>query len=330
MLAEGLCAALRIAGHEAEIVAIPYKWYPPEKILDNMLACRLLDLTESAGTKVDLLICLKFPAYLIPHPNKVLWILHQHRTAYELWDHSLGDLILAPNGAHIRDAIWRADQQIIPEARKVFALSGTVAARLQNCCGIDATPLYAPVPSADQFYSAPAEDYLFFPSRLNLVKRQWLVVEALAHCREPVRVRFAGPPDAPSYAQELELLAERLKVSERIEWLGAITEEQKRELYARSLGVVFPPVDEDYGYVTLEAMLAGKPVVTCADSGGPLEFILGGENGVIAQPSAESLAAAMDRIWEDRARAKRWGQAGLAHYRDLKITWPEIVRKLVT
>jgi hypothetical protein len=85
--AEGLRDALRRFGHEAEILAIPFKWYPPEKILDHMLACQLLDVTEVAGTPVDRVIGLKFPAYLIPHPNKVLWILHQHRTAYELWDH---------------------------------------------------------------------------------------------------------------------------------------------------------------------------------------------------------------------------------------------------
>ena len=68
--AKGLRSALRAEGHEAEIVAVPFKWYPPERILDHMLACRLLDLTESAGTPVDRVIGLKFPAYFVPHPHK--------------------------------------------------------------------------------------------------------------------------------------------------------------------------------------------------------------------------------------------------------------------
>ncbi len=112
--AEGLRDALVQAGHEAEILAIPFKWYPPEKILDHMLACRLLDVTEVAGTRVDRLIGLRFPAYLIPHPNKVLWILHQHRTAYELWDHTLSDLVYYPNGSQVRDTIEQADRKLIP------------------------------------------------------------------------------------------------------------------------------------------------------------------------------------------------------------------------
>src|SRR5947207_11240283 len=129
-LAEGVQHALRSHGHEAEIVALPFKWYPPKKILDNMLAWRLLDVTEAAGTPVDLLIGLKFPAYLIPHPNKVLWILHQHRTAYELWHHPLSDMIYYPDGAQVRDAIQLADRHLIPQAKAVFANSRNVADRL--------------------------------------------------------------------------------------------------------------------------------------------------------------------------------------------------------
>jgi len=129
--AEGLRDALRAVGHEAEIIAIPFKWYPPQQILDHMLACRLLDLTEVAGTPVDLLIGLKFPAYLIPHPNKVLWILHQHRTAYELWDHPLSDMIYYPNGAQVRDELPSADHryrdELIEIHRRDEAENGTAA-----------------------------------------------------------------------------------------------------------------------------------------------------------------------------------------------------------
>lgn len=316
-------------GHEAEIIAIPFKWYPPEKVLDHMLACRLLDLTEVAGTPVDLLIGLKFPAYLIPHPNKVLWILHQHRTAYELWDHPLGDLIYSPNGREVRDAIREADRQIIPQARAVYANSGNVARRLKEFCEIDSMPLYHPPPHADKFYSAPGEEHLFFPSRLCLPKRQIMVLEALAQTKEPVRVRFAGTPDSPRYAEELKTQARKLKVASRVEWLGQVTEEEKREQYARSLGVVYPPVDEDYGYVTLEAMLASKPVITCTDSGGPLEFVRAGETGLIAEPTPEKLAQALDQLWQDKERAARWGKAGRALYDRMNISWANVIRKLL-
>jgi glycosyltransferase involved in cell wall biosynthesis len=327
--AEGLRDALLAEGHETEIIAVPFKWYPPEKILDHMLACRLLDLTEVAGTPVDLLIGLKFPAYLIPHPYKVLWILHQFRTAYELWDHPLGDLIYSPNGDEVRDAIRAADRQIIPEARSVFANSGNVAKRLKQYCDIDSTPLYHPPPNAEKFYSQPAGDYFFFPSRLCHPKRQSLVLQALALTKERVRVKFAGTADTPGYINELKSSARKLRVQDRVDWLGQISEETKQQLYASARAVVYPPVDEDYGYVTLEAMLAAKPVVTCSDSGGPLEFVLHGQTGLIAEATPESLAAAMDELWSNAARAAQMGEASRERYRQMDISWKNVVRKLL-
>src|SRR3989442_456887 len=326
--AEGLRDALIAESHEAEIVAVPFKWYPPEKILDHMLACRLLDLSEVAGTPVDLLIGLKFPAYLVPHQNKVLWILHQFRTAYELWDHPLGDLIYSPNGDEVRDAIREADQKLIPEARKVFANSANVAKRLKEFCGLDATPLYHPPPNADQFYSQAAEDYFFFPSRLCHPKRQGLVVQALSYTREKVRVRFAGTADNPAFAGELKSLAKKLRVQQRIEWLGQVSDEEKRSLYASARGVIFPPIDEDYGYVTLEAMLASKPVITSSDSGGPLEFVQHEKTGLVVEPNPESVANALDRLWSNADEAKRLGEAGRGSYEQMNINWRNGVRKL--
>jgi hypothetical protein len=116
--------ALRSEGHEAEIVAIPFKWYPPERIPEQILACRLLDITESTGMTVDRVIGLKFPAYFIPHPNKVLWMVHQHRQAYDLWDNTLSDLVGFPNGCQIRGAIREADTRLLPEAKRFLPFPG--------------------------------------------------------------------------------------------------------------------------------------------------------------------------------------------------------------
>ena len=327
--AEGLRSALCAEGHEVAIVALPFKWYPPERILDQILAYRLLDVTESAGVPVDRLIGLKFPAYFIPHPHKVLWILHQHRPAYDLWETANGDLLHYPHGAHIRHMIQQADRSLLPEAKAIFTNSANVSQRLKLYCGIHARPLYHPPPHAEHFYASAAEDYFFFPSRLQPLKRQALVLQALSHTRQPVRVCFAGMADYPGYEHELRVLAQKYKVRHRVEWLGHVTEVEKRALYAHAVGVVFPPLDEDYGYVTLEAMLACKVVITCTDSGGPLEFVRARETGFIVDPTPAALAHAMDEIWQDRARAKCMGEAGLAHYHRLGITWSKVVQRLL-
>jgi glycosyltransferase involved in cell wall biosynthesis len=189
--------------------------------------------------------------------------------------------------------------------------------------------LYNPPAHASLFYNNSAGDYLFFPSRVTGVKRQLLAIEALARCRERTLVRFAGEADSPKELAACVDAIRRLKVEDRVEWLGLISEEQKRELYANCLGVLFPPVDEDYGYITLEAMLSSKPVITCSDSGGPLEFVLGRQTGLVANPTPESLALVMDALWVDRRWAVAMGEAGRARYEDLNISWKNVVEKLL-
>jgi glycosyltransferase involved in cell wall biosynthesis len=330
LLAENLLKALRQAGHDSEILALPFKHYPPATILDHMLACRLLDVTETCGTKIDLVIGLKFPAYLVPHPNKAIWLLHQHRTAYELWDHALAaDLIHMPSGAAARAAIQAADARCLPAAKRLFTLSRNVSKRLRQFSGIESQPLYHPPPGEESLKCGNAEDYLFFPSRINPMKRQLLAVQALAKCRQPVRIRFAGSADHPACEDACRREAAKLGVERRIEWMGAISDEQKAQLYAGSRAVIYPPFDEDYGYVTLEAMLSSKPVVTCADSGGPLEFVVDNETGLVAEPTPDSLAACMDRIWSESKPARVMGEAGRQHYTDLGISWKNVVERLV-
>jgi glycosyltransferase involved in cell wall biosynthesis len=328
MHAEELQAALRAGGHDVEQVRLPFKWYPPERIVDHILMTRLFDVTESSGRAIDRVIGLKFPAYLLPHPSKVLWVLHQHRAAYDFWGGALCDLMDYPNGQEVRDAVRAADNAFIPEARAVYANSRNVADRMKRFNGIEAEPLYHPPPGAELFRCAPAEDFLYLPSRINRSKRQLLVVDALALCREPVRVRVSGLADDSGYARQLTDRIRALDLADRIEWLEVVSDEDKRDLYARCLGVLFVPVDEDYGYVTLEAMLAGKPVITCTDSGGPLEFVHEGETGRVVEPTAERLAEAMDELWRDRPRAKQWGEAGRDNYDRRDITWSHVVATL--
>ncbi len=327
--AAGLKAALVREGHEAEIVTVPFNPAVPERIADQMLGCRLMDLTEIHGTRVDCLIGLKFPAYLIPHPNKVVWVLHQHRAAYDLWNYPFEDLSASPRGVIVREAIRKADQ-LLTEARAVFANSKNIANRLGHFCGINATPLYHPPPHAEEFFCADTtDDYFFFPSRLSASKRQSLVLEALSLTREKVKVRFAGVADSAEYGKRLKQLAAKLGVEKRVEWLGQISEEEKRQNYARCRAVIFPPVDEDYGYITLEAMLSSKPVVTCQDSGGPLEFVLPGKTGLVTKPTPAGLAEALDELWRDQRLAAKLGRAGRESYDGLGLSWSGVVKKLL-
>jgi glycosyltransferase involved in cell wall biosynthesis len=181
---------------------------------------------------------------------------------------------------------------------------------------------------AERYVCAEPEDFLLMPSRINDTKRQMLVVRALFHVRTDVRVRIVGRSEGGGKLEELTALAAELPAG-RVCFDGAVDDDEKIRLYARCLAVVFVPFDEDYGYVTLEAMLAGKPVLTCADSGGVLEFAVDGETALVSEPDPVAVAEVMDRIWADRAFARRLGEQGRARYEQLGISWNTVVETLL-
>jgi len=324
---EGLRRAFTEAGYNAEVAALPFKWYPPNEIMRGTLAWRLLDLTEANGKPVDLVVGMKFPAYTVAHPRKVLWILHQHRSAYNLWGTQFDDLSTFPEGARVRDFVRHCDSRFIPEARKVFANSRAVAERLRRFNNIESEPLYHPPPRAASLRAGKQGDYIFYPSRLEPQKRQELLIEAIYFTRTAVRAVFAGS------SRELghyESLVKHYGVGDRVELRGFVGEDEMINLYANALGVCYLPFDEDYGYVTLEGMLSSKPVVVARDGGGATEFVGHESEGLITDPEPRAIAECLDRLFTDRERARRMGERGREKLLAMKLSWPNVVEKIIS
>lgn len=324
---EGLRRALTDAGYNAEVVALPFKWYPPTEIMRSALAWRLLDLSESNGKKIDLVIGMKFPAYLARHDSRVLWVMHQYRAAYNLWGTDFDDLSTYPEGARIRDWIHQCDNQFIGAAKKVFANSRTVAGRLHDFNNIESEPLYHPPPLAGKLSGGEQGDYLFFPSRLEPQKRQELLIEALRHTTTTARIIFAG---GSADLQRYSAIAKKAGVSDRVSILGFVDEAKLINLYENALGVCYLPFDEDYGYVSLEGMLAGKPLIVTKDGGGAAEFVEDQATGFVVEPDPQALAQAIDAIYSDRNRAARLGDRGREKLVSQNISWQNVVEKIVS
>jgi glycosyltransferase involved in cell wall biosynthesis len=320
LMAEDLVAALRERGHEAELVTVPFKWYPGTRVLDQAFLWRLVDLTESDGRPIDRVIATKFPAYAVRHPNKVAWVLHQFRQAYDYDRTDLGQFSESPEDRATRAAIERLDAVALGEARKVFATSRNVAHRLQRFNGIDAEILPHP-PQALPYRTGESEGFVLSVNRLDRAKRIDLLIEAAK--REPsLRVVITGEgPDR----ERLESLASGL--NGQVEFVGRVDDERLADLYSRSLAVYYAPIDEDFGMVPYEAFLSGKPVVTTVDAGGPLEIVHDHETGVVVSPDAAEIARAAVYLGMHADEAKAWGSAGKAIAE--RVTWDACVDALL-
>jgi glycosyltransferase involved in cell wall biosynthesis len=326
VLVDGLAEALGAHGHRVCVVALPLKWYPKEQLLRDALAWRLVDLTEANGVPIDLVICTKFPTWAVRHPRKVAWIVHQHRQAYDWYGTPLSDFANTTDDRAVRERIKGVDAAGLGECRKLFGISRNVTERLARFNGLHATPLYPPVrlrglaPLPD----GTADDgTILSVSRLDAAKRVELLVEALALTNATVRAAIVGT--GPDEGTLRRLIAAR-GLSERVTLAGRLADEEVVARYNACRAVYYAPVDEDYGYATIEGFTAGKPVLTATDSGATREFVRDGATGAVVAPQPAALAAVLDRWSADPIEARRLGLAGSAAVAE--INWDRVVAAL--
>jgi glycosyltransferase involved in cell wall biosynthesis len=326
MIADDLTLALRERGHEVQRLMLPHD-PEPEAQPSQQLAMRLLDVTDTG----DRLIAIRPPSFLLKHPSKVLWMIHQDRLSYDLWGTALGPAELTHEAKTLRNTIHLSDQQCIPEAAAVFTNSRIVGARLESFNGVPSRVLYPPLGNSDGFRCDPAGDYVAYISRITSHKRQWLLAESMAHVRSDVRLVLAGAPDTPGDLAALSQHIERAGVGDRVTVLGHwISEAEKRDLIAGSLACAYIPFEEDsYGYPSLESALSRKPILTCTDSGGTLELVEHETSGLVVEADAKALGAAIDRMARDRNGTRAMGQALLRRTEELQISWDFVVENLL-
>lgn len=306
-MVENLLEALRQRGHAVEHVCLPFKWYPKEQIIRDCMAWKLLDISESYFQSVDCVIATKFPAYLVRHPRKIVWLAHQFREVYDCFDTSLSGFDYSEFDTTIRRILFHWDYQAFMESEKTFTISQNVSRRLLQYNGIESRHIYVPPKSIGQYRKPEFEDFIFCPGRLEVSKRLDLLIKAAALVRGKGKFLIAGRGPQRDI---LEKLALECGVRDKIEFLGFVSDEKLLDLYSRAAAVYFAPFDEDLGLITLEAFRAGKPVITCKDSGAVLEFVEDEINGKIVEPDPEAIAEAMTTLLSDKKKCRTWGEEG--------------------
>lgn len=326
LMTQGLCTALREAGHTVELVSEPFRFSPAASVRHSMDAWSHEDFDRFDCGPIDEVIALKFPAFYLSHHSKRVWLMHQHRSVYELFDTLHGDRSDNLDAVALKAEITTRDTQALQAARKVFTISQTVSDRLLKYNGIESKPLMQPPAQAELFYSAEQMPYIFAPSRLESLKRQELLIRAMAFVDQPVLAFIAGEG---GQRQHLEALTAELGLTHRVRFLGRVDEVAMRRYYANALAVYFGPLLEDYGFITLEAMLSARPVITCQDSGGPTNIVRHGETGLVAVAGPAAVAEAINGLWGDKPRARAMGLQGRQLYDELNISWQHVVTQLL-
>ncbi|TVP61803.1 MAG: glycosyltransferase [Nodularia sp. (in: Bacteria)] len=348
--------------HQAELIKLPSPERNFWELIDSYKNFAQLDLNH-----FDLVISGKYPAWMIQHPNHICYMLHRLRGLYDTYHFTgcpetynsnnqeitalqqlmrgnqgnrkalqeffarleqlrfskkLPEDALQFPGSLIREIVHFLDGVgLAPSAIKKYAAIADNVAKRQNYFPIDSAVEVIYPPSHIKFFIRGNNDYLFTVGRLDNAKRISLLIQAMKYVKANIQLKIAGTgPDA----DDLKKLAGE---DERIIFLGFVNDQEITSFYADALAVPYVPYDEDYGLVTIEAMMSGKPVLTTTDAGGPNEFVINGETGYSVPPDPQALAERIDYLYEHRDEAQQMGLTGRKLVAG--INWENAVARLL-
>jgi glycosyltransferase involved in cell wall biosynthesis len=309
----GLADALSAQGLDAEVVPAISDEASFEGIRRSYLRFYDLDLSGFDGV-----VSSKAPSYAARHRNHVCYLMHTMRVFYDMFEMERPHP--SEEDLRQREEIHRLDALALSPGRlaRLFTIGEEVRQRLIGSLGLDATVLRHPSTLGGLAPAAPGavRPRFLLPGRLHRWKRVDLAVRAMRHVTADVELLITG-------TGEDEAMVRRAAEAEpRIRFLGRVEEAELAELYATSLAVLFVPIREDLGLVTVEAWRCARPVVTCLDSGEPARLVRDGRTGLVVAPEPAEVGAAMDRLAADHALAARLGQAGRREA--AAITWSAV------
>jgi glycosyltransferase involved in cell wall biosynthesis len=296
ILVDSLLSALKRADYLADLVQLPFSVLPRENILTNIALWKNLDLNSINNEKIDCVISTKFPSYFVKHQRKVLWLVHQHRQMYDLYRSRFSDFEADVSSEALRRLLLQEDHTALSECSKIYTISQNVTDRLEKYLGIASEVLLPPLPLSGRYYHGETGDYILSVGRICTIKRVDFIIKALPQISAKLRLKIVGSPDEPLIMDYINQELDRHSLRTRVDFLGRVSEEQLLSLYANAHCVYYAPFDEDYGFVTLEALASHKPVITMSDSGGVLSFINHQQNGLISEPNVAGLAEAVNLL----------------------------------
>lgn len=342
--------------HQCELIKIPTKENNFWDLIDSYYKFYTLDVSY-----FDMVISTKYPAWMVQHDNHQIYLQHCLRGLYDTYhftklpidfdssnekikaiinlincnenldvvfnalfelrnDLTIPDETYMFPGPFIRMILHYFDQKAMSKINKFSAISQTVINRKE----------YFPVnkfvdkvyhPSNLTDFSNKNYDFFFTASRLDGAKRIRMIVEAYlkSDSKIPLKIAGGGPLS--------EELKELVKYDSRIEMLGFVSDQDLMDYYSNAYAVIFVPYDEDYGLITIEAMMCEKPVLTFDDTGGVVEFVEDRVTGLICKPDINELSKNIDFISRNPELCKKIGKE--AKKRVEKITWEYTIGRLL-
>jgi hypothetical protein len=298
-----LCATLRGLGHQAEEVLLPYRPTDADPI-EQALAFRMLDLSDSGGSPIDRLIALGEPAHALRHPHKILWVIGSRRGPHPGYDRA--DIV---HRSEARQVYYAAHQPGYPRGTRV---------------------LYPPLLDPAGLEPAEAEPHFVWAGSMYDDSRPELALEAMRFVLTGCGLVMMPEGLTPRAGASLRRRIEEWDLSSRVEVIADAAPAERRRRLQHALGCLCVGCDQEAPEdAVIEAFHARVPVLTVGDSGAPRWMIQHGVNGVNLEPSPRLLAATMNRLAGEPSYRRELGEGAFQSLTRLSISWDYVAESLL-
>lgn len=329
VLEKELIENLRLQGHEVEQLSIPFNYSSIESIKEQIIFVRSIEISNC-----DLVIGMRFPAYLVRADRKILWLVHQYRQIYEL----LGTEFSPYTDSDQSDIefLRQVDFLGLKEAKKIFTISEEVSLRLAEYSKIESETLNLPIRNFDKSLSKlnrfDRNEYILLLGRIDRMKRQHLFLEALQSCKSGVKLVIAGPSNDNTYLNELRELAINLELTQRVSFeIDFHSREVLNKYIVDSICVGYAPYMEDaYGLVTIEAAQLGKMCISTDDAGEVAKLVSRLNKNFIVRNNNLEISRKMDEVYFARERLKNESENVRKQIVTIIPNWETVLEKLTS
>ncbi|MCL4375387.1 glycosyltransferase [Candidatus Marsarchaeota archaeon] len=272
------------------------------------------------------------PSEWIRHKNRgVLWYCHTPpREVYDLYAERMKYRTYKEKFiyATMAKAYKMVSHKIVGKIECIATNSETTKERIARYFEREAD-VANPGIDYNAFENKAYEKFFFYPSRITPNKRQDYVINAFKKFvsktgRKDYRLVLAGAlsknPEHTAYLTKIKKLSNGLNVK----IITNISDKELKDLYSRAYAVLFAAINEDYGYIPLEAMASCKPVIS-VNEGGPKETILDGKTGFLVNSDKE-MGDKMAMLVDYPSTAERMGKEGHKRVSSL-YSWKAFFKK---
>jgi len=322
---------LREKGHQIEILTTRYNpntCYPEfKKIPIKLIGSKSKFLSPMAFNRefrgFDILIANDWPSNFASLKNdNVIWICYTpKRDFYDLKDYYF-------NLAGFKEKVILNLKQIFFQSvdiksaklmKQILPISETVRKRVKQSYGISCKNLFYCGIDFNKYKSKKSKDYFLSVARFVKPKRIELIIEAMKYVKTNIWLFIVG--NGPDKEKIINLCNQ----AENVKFLGNVSESKLKELYAECLGLIYIPVNEDWGLIPLEAAASEKPIIA-SNEGGLRETIINNKTGIlIDQLSSENIAEKIDLLEINKKLALKLGKQAKINCK--KYDWSRLLPK---